>query len=123
VAQAIDEFDCATSGDTNLTDYFCNGTDLYEVNLHCWNLTAPIDGTLEIFGDTYYFDVQQDMDVTADYVCDHDGYYIDSVKTEIKCTDADKGSNKPGKNHSAGYDQAGFEIKNLGYDESCDVAP
>ena len=113
-------FPCESSGDTNLSDYFCSGTDLYEVSVHCWNLTDPIDGQLVILNNSeFYFTVQQDDE--SDYVCDLDGYYIDSLKTEAKCTDADKGSNKPGKNKPSGFDEAGFEIKNLGYDESCDL--
>ena len=120
-----DTFDCATSGDTNLTDYFCDGTDLHEVNVHCWNLDADIGGSLEVGANDgeFRFVVKQDTDDTDTYVCDLEGYYVDSDKTEVKCTDAPKGPNKstPGNNpHGGGYDQAGFEIKNLGYDEICD---
>ena len=120
VAPPLASFPCESSGDTNLSDYFCSGTDLYEVSVHCWNLTDPIDGQLDIIDDNQ-FDFLVWQGDFSDIVCDLEGYYIDSKKTEAKCTDADKGSNKPGKNKPSGFDEAGFEIKNLGYDESCDL--
>jgi hypothetical protein len=39
---------------------------------------------------------------------------IDLLKTEVKCTEAPKGSNKPGKNKDDGFLQVDAEIKWVG---------
>jgi len=122
-------FECADSGPTHLTDYFCDGPILYEVTVNCMNLTLGIEGALFVSPNTlnggsgnWNFQVQQGtVDLPWDPVCRASGIYGDSAKTEMKCTDASQGSNKPGKNKPEGYPQADFEIKNLGVDETCEI--
>jgi hypothetical protein len=122
-------FECADSGDTYLTDYFCDGDILYEVTVNCISLTLGIDGRLSVNpgalnggSGNWNFSVQQGtVDLPYDPVCRANGIYGDSSKTEMKCTDAPQGSNKAGKNKPDGYDQADFQIKSLGVDEACEV--
>ncbi len=123
--------ECEEAGPTHITDYFCDGNILYEVTLNCMNLTLGIGGGLSVNPDAlnggsgnWNFSVQQGTAIDAtptDQVCRGNGVYGDSIKTEVKCTDAAQGSNKPGKNKPDGYPQADFEIKYLGPDEACEV--
>jgi hypothetical protein len=119
-------FSCEETGDTNLKDYFCDGGRLYEVKVSCLNLDADIAGNLGISlypfpgsgpVGAYDFLVRQNTDDVENTVCDSIGLYGNTVKTEGKCTDAPTGSNKgkPGNgNEPVGYDQASFEIKDIG---------
>lgn len=112
----IPDFECNSSGTA------CAGPDLYEVSLNCVNLEAPVGGGLEIGWDgTGTFDVFVFDD--GGIVCDMDGY-MDSSKTEGKCTEAPNGPNKNvGKNkHGTGYPQVDFEVK-LGEEGALECAP
>jgi hypothetical protein len=122
-------FQCQESGDTHITDYFCDGLYLYEVKVNCTSLTDGIGGGLWVYpasinygSGNWNFQVSQGtVDYPYDPVCRANGIYGDQAKTELKCTDALGGSNKPDKNHPDGYDQADFTIKALGYNpEVCD---
>ena len=120
-------FACNETGATHLTDYFCDGGRLYEVKLNCFNLTDEIGGGLGInlypfpgsgpVG-SWFFEVAQNTDDVSNDVCAAAGLYGNTVKTEMKCTDAPTGSNKckPGNGNSVGcdFDQADFEIKDKG---------
>ena len=109
------EFFCDVSGDTHLVDHFCDGTALYQVTVNCMNLEPDIYGALlvdtgfatAVFG-SWDFLVQE----TRGTVCEASGFYGDLLKTELKCTDAPKGSNGRGKDeHDDEFAQADFEIK------------
>ena len=101
------DFGCNESGS------MCAGPDLYEVSLNCDNLEDPVTGGLSIGWDG---DGTFDLFVAdvGGIICEIHGY-MDSSKTEVKCTEADKGPNKStgrGKaNHTTGAKQADAEIK------------
>jgi hypothetical protein len=123
------EFLCNESGDTHISDTFCDDGILYEVEVNCLNLEDGIGGGLQVYppglgegsGFWDFYVVQGTADV-LDYVCEASGVYGDSLKTELKCTDADKGPNKPDHpKWGDGFDQADFEIKSLGPDDSCNI--
>ena len=105
------DYECNESG------YFCDGTTLYEVNVNCLNLEEVVEGGLFVETEGYEgsgfwgFFVSQNADEDKDWVCQAAGIYGDQLKTEMKCTDALKGSNKPHPIHGGGYPQADFEIK------------
>jgi hypothetical protein len=101
---------------------YCAGGVTWEVELNCWDTSLANDayqGGLDVATDDgdWELDVKYDDDTTGgdgfmDF-CKADGE-VNTPKTEMKCTLAPNGSNKPNKNKTDGFAQVDFEIKYVG---------
>jgi hypothetical protein len=109
------DFECNTSDDT-----FCIGPDLYEVSLNCENFVRDDLGGINF--NEYDGHASFSLNVIDEYEWEYDGDTVckmsgdlDSTKTEVKCTEADKGPNKhtgEGEaDHTTGDRQVEAEMK------------
>ena len=101
---------------SSTTDEFCDGSDRWEVTIICMNFTPTQNSGVDFDGTDWSIWVVENG---GDLKCDAAGAAT-LLKTEVKCTDASKGSNKKPK-HGTGSDQVNVEIKSIPNDGFCPV--